>query len=67
MAVYPDKNKVVVEGVNILKKHVRPSQLNPEGGIMSQEAPIDASNVMVYDTRKKVAGRVGYRFEGGKN
>ncbi len=66
LAVYPDKNKVVVEGVNILKKHVRPSQMNPDGGILSQEAPIDASNVMVYDTKKKVAGRVGYRFEGGK-
>ncbi len=66
LAVYPDKNKVVVEGVNILKKHVKPSQLNPEGGIMSQEAPIDASNVMYYDTKAKKAGRVGYAFENGK-
>ncbi|MBQ6654773.1 MAG: 50S ribosomal protein L24 [Erysipelotrichaceae bacterium] len=66
LAVYPDTHKVVVEGVNILKKHVRPSQANPEGGIQSQEAPIDVSNVMAYDTKAKKAGRVGYVFEGGE-
>ncbi len=64
LATYPDKNKVVVEGVNIRKKAVQPSQLNPDGGIMSEEYPIDASNVMLYDTKAKVAGRVGYQGEG---
>ena len=64
LATYPDKNQVVVEGVNIRKKAVRPTQLNPDGGIMSQEAPIDASNVMLYDTKAKKAGRVGYVMEG---
>lgn len=63
LAVYPDKNQVVVEGVHVLKKHVKPSQANPEGGILSQEAPIDASNVMIYDTKAKKAGRVGYAME----
>ena len=64
LATYPDKNQVVVEGVNIRKKAVRPTQINPDGGIMSQEAPIDASNVMLYDTKAKKAGRVGYVMEG---
>ncbi len=64
LAVYPEQHKVVVEGVNILKKHVKPSQLNPEGGILSQEAPIDISNVMAYDSKAKKAGRVGYVMKG---
>ncbi|MBR0137124.1 MAG: 50S ribosomal protein L24 [Erysipelotrichaceae bacterium] len=66
LAVYPDKNQVVVEGVHVLKKHVKPSQANPDGGIITAEAPIDASNVMVYDSKAKVAGRVGYAFEKGE-
>ena len=66
LAVYPAEHKVVVEGVHILKKHMKPSAANPDGGIISKEAPIDISNVMVYDTKEKVAGRVGYRFEDGK-
>lgn len=66
LAVFPETHKVAVEGVNILKKHVKPSQANPEGGIMSQEAPIDISNVMAYDSKAKKAGRVGYVFEGDK-
>lgn len=64
LAVYQEKNQVVVEGVNIRKKAVKPSQLNPDGGIMSHEAPIDASNVLLYDTKAKKAGRVGYVIEG---
>ena len=64
--VLRNKDRVVVEGVNILTKHVKPSQVNPEGGKVSKEGPIDISNVMVYDTKEKVAGRVGYRIEDGK-
>lgn len=66
LAVYPEQHKVVVEGVHILKKHVKPSQMNPDGGILSQEAPIDVSNVMVYDAKAKKAGRVGYVIKDGK-
>jgi large subunit ribosomal protein L24 len=44
-----EKNRVVVEGVNIRKRHMKPSALNPEGGIVSFEAPIAASNVMLLD------------------
>lgn len=44
--VLPDKNRVVVEGVNMVKKHTKPSARNPQGGIIEMEAPIHASNVM---------------------
>ena len=44
-----EKNRVVVEGVNIRKRHRKPSAINPEGGIISFEAPIHASNVMLLD------------------
>jgi len=63
LAVYPDKNKLVVEGVHVVKKHIKPNQANPDGGIESKEAPIDASNVMLYDSKAKKAGRVGYAIE----
>ena len=60
-AVYPKTNKVLVEGVNMIKKSVKPDQSNPEGRIEEKEAPIDASNVMLYDKKAKAAGRVGYK------
>jgi large subunit ribosomal protein L24 len=49
LRVLTKKNRFVVEGVNLRKKHTRPSQSNPDGGIISFEAPIDASNVMLID------------------
>ena len=61
-AVDPKKNKVIVEGVNMIKKSLKPSQQNPEGGIIETEAPIDASNVMLYDKKAKAASRVGFKF-----
>ena len=45
-----EKNRVVVEGVNLRKRHMKPSQTNPEGGIVSFEAPLAASNVMLIDS-----------------
>ena len=61
LAVYPKKNKVVVEGVNIVKRALKPNQQNPEGGIEEKEAPIDASNVMLYDQKAKAVSRVGFK------
>ena len=61
-AVDPKNNKVIVEGVNMIKKSLKPSQQNPEGGIVEKEAPIDASNVMLYDKKAKAASRVGYKY-----
>ncbi len=65
-AVSPKTNRVIVEGVNMMKKSLKPSQMNPEGGVIEMEAPINASNVMHYDEKAKVAGKVGYKLEDGK-
>ena len=59
LAVYPKTNKVKVEGVNIVKKHQKPTQENQQGGIVEKEAPIDASNVMLWDPKAKKPTRVG--------
>lgn len=64
--VFPKENKVIVEGVNMVKKSLKPSQANPEGGVVEKEAKIDASNVMLYDRKAKSASRVGFKFEDGK-
>ena len=62
-AVFPKTNKIVVEGVNMIKKSLKPSQQNPEGGIVEKEAPIDASNVAYYDTKAKEIVKLGYKIE----
>jgi len=66
LKAFPKQNRVIVEGVNIVKKHAKPSQANPQGGIIEMEAPIHASNVMPLDPETKEPTRVGYRFENGK-
>jgi len=66
LAVFPKKNRVIVEGVNIVKKHAKPSQENPQGGILDIEAPIHASNVMPLDPKTGEPTRVGYKIENGK-
>jgi len=66
LAAFPKKNRVLVEGVNIVKKHAKPSQLNPQGGIISKEAPIHVSNVMPLDPKSGVPTRVGYKIVDGK-
>ena len=63
----PQKGRVVVEKVNMIKKAQRPTQANPQGGIMTMEAPLNASNVMLVCPQCKAATRVGHRFdEAGK-
>ena len=62
LAIYPDKLKVLVEGVNVRKKHSRPTQLNPKGGIVSKEMPVHYSNIMLVDSHKGIT-KVGIRFE----
>lgn len=57
-------NKVVVEGVNMVTKHTKPSAGNPNGGIVQKEAAIDASNVMY--VHKGKATRIGFKFENDK-
>jgi large subunit ribosomal protein L24 len=60
LKVYPKTNKVIVEGVNRIKKHAKPTQSNPDGGILEYEAPINASNVMIVE-KKTGTTRVGYK------
>ena len=69
LKVYPSTNKVVVEGVNKVKKHKKPTQANPDGGIVEKEAKIHVSNVMLYDDKAKVASRITTKVEvvDGKN
>ena len=59
-------DKVIVEGVNVVKKHQKPSQANPDGGIAEFAAPIHASNVAIQDPKTKEATRVGYKLVDGK-
>ena len=66
LSAQPNSNKIVVEGVNVVKKHVRPSQMNPDGGIVEFEAPIHVSNVMIVDPKSGKPTRVGFKFVDGK-
>ena len=64
IAVNKDKNTLLVEGVNMITKHTKPSMANQQGGIVHQEGPIHASNVMLMHEGK--ATRVGFKMEGDK-
>ena len=64
LTVDQKNNKVVVEGINMITKHTKPSAANPNGGIIQKEAAIDASNVMLVHEGK--ATRVGFKMEGDK-
>ena len=63
LEVFPDKQRVRVEGVNMRKRHTRPSQQNPDGGIISFEAPIHISNVMLIDPGSGEPSRVRIQVE----
>jgi large subunit ribosomal protein L24 len=62
LKVYPEKGRVIVEGVNIIKRHTRPNQRNPQGGIVQRESPINASNVMLLDPKSGEPTRVGTKI-----
>ena len=63
---FPKINKVIIEGVNVRKKHRKPRQGNPEDSIIDMYAPIDASNVAILDPKTNKATRVGYQVVDGK-
>ena len=63
--VLPKEERVVVEGLNMVQRHTRPSQADPQGGIKHKEAAIHVSNVAIADSKGK-ASRVGFRVEDGK-
>ncbi len=66
LKVYRDKDRVLVEHVNMIKKHVKPSTENPKGGIEEREAPIHISNVALVDPKTGEPTRVGYEIRDGK-
>ena len=61
---YPEKGRVTVQGVNLVKKALRPTQVNPNGGIDTREAPIDVSNVMLVCPECGLPTRIGFKVEG---
>ena len=66
LKVLRDKNKAIVEGVNMVSKHTKPSAKNPQGGIVKKEAHIHISNIALVDPKSKETTRTGVRTEGDK-
>lgn len=66
LKVYTKTDRVLVEGINMIKKHQRPTQANDKGGIVEKEAPIHVSNVAIVDPKTGKPTRVGYRIVDGK-
>ncbi|HEY9217276.1 MAG TPA: 50S ribosomal protein L24 [Phenylobacterium sp.] len=65
LKVMPKEERVLVEGLNMVQRHTKPTQGDPQGGIKTKEAPLHVSNVAVADASGKPT-RVGFREEGGK-
>ena len=65
LRVLPKEDRVVVEGLNMVQRHTRPTQMDPQGGIKNKEAAIHISNVAIVDSKGKPT-RVGFRVEGDK-
>ncbi len=63
--VFPKESRVLVDGLNMVQRHTRPSQGDPQGGIKNKEAPLHVSNVALVDSKGK-ATRVGFRMDGDK-
>ncbi|HEY4600445.1 MAG TPA: 50S ribosomal protein L24 [Cerasibacillus sp.] len=66
LEAFPKTDRVLVEGINMVQKHAKPSQENPQGGILNQEAPIHVSNVMPIDPKSGEPTRVGFEVRDGK-
>ena len=64
--IFAAQNRVIVEGINMVKKHQKPSNANPNGGVIETEAAINATNVMLIDPSTNEPTRVGYKFVDGK-
>jgi large subunit ribosomal protein L24 len=65
LKVFPKEQRVLVEGLNVVQRHTRPTQFDPQGGIKNKEAPLHVSNVAIVDSKGKPT-RVGFRVEGDK-
>lgn len=62
-ATHPADNKVTVEGINIVKKHMKPNRAYPQGGIIEITKPIDVSKVAAYEPTAKKPSKIGYKFD----
>ena len=68
LRVIPEKDRLIVEGIHMMKKHTKPTQRDPQGGIVEREAPIHASNVMVIDPHNDEPTRIGKkRLDDGRS
>ena len=65
-SVMPKENRVVVSGINMVARHTKPSQANPQGGIVRREASIHASNVALVDPKSNKSTRAGYKIVKGE-
>ena len=66
LEVLRDKDRVIVEGINMVSKHTKPNAKQPQGGIVKQEGSIHISNVQLVDPKTGAPPRIGYKFEDGK-
>lgn len=62
LKVYRKQNRVIIEGVNLRKRHTKPNQANPQGGIIEKEAPINVSNIMLLDPKTNEPTRIGAKI-----
>lgn len=62
LKIFKAENRVIVEGVNLRKRHTKPNQKNPQGGILEKEAPIHISNVMILDPKTNEATKIGAKI-----
>lgn len=66
VSVDREKNKAIVEGVNLVSKHTKPSAKNPQGGIIKKEAPLHISNLSLLDPKSNTPTKVGFKVDGDK-
>ena len=66
LEIVTDKDRAIVEGINMVSKHTKPNPKQPQGGIVKQEAPIHISNLNLIDPKSQKPTRVGYRMDGDK-
>lgn len=62
LKVFPKDSKIIIEGINVRKRHTKPTQRNPQGGIIEKEAPINASNTMILDPKSNEPTRMGSKI-----
>ena len=67
LSTHPTLNKVTVENINVVKRHTKPSRINPQGGIVEKTKPIEISNVAILEPTSKRPSKIGYSFDKAGN